>query len=172
MLQAGQNLATLYALARKIFSSRWVRRGLFVLLHVAAICVSYYVCFLIRFDGRIPEMYLALFTRTLPLLLIISVLVFRLMNLYEGLWTYFSIDDLLRLTLAQMATMLLFATVFYSTNAWSFQQFPRSIFFMEFIFLVAGMGGFRIFVRLTREFLERGSAGAKNGTNDRFLLVG
>ena len=76
--------SALYALAQKTFRAKWVRRGLFVLVHVAAVCVTYYVCFLIRFDARLPDAYHALFWRTLPVLLVISVLVFLLMNLYEG----------------------------------------------------------------------------------------
>jgi FlaA1/EpsC-like NDP-sugar epimerase len=125
----------------------------------------------LRFDGDIAPRYFATFTHTLPILIILSVLIFKVLRIYRGMWSFFSIDDLVQLGLAQFVTIALFALTIFALKGWSFEEFPRSILLMEYGLLIAWIGGTRLVARYIREFALCESGG-KDAKGDRVLIVG
>ena len=67
---------------------------------MAFIALSYYLAFLLRFEGRfepsIKEYYLA----TIPLVLTIKMGIFYLSGLYKGAWRYTSVSDVVKMVKA------------------------------------------------------------------------
>ena len=164
-------IRSFYITVSKLMRIRALRRAILIAVLIVAVCVTYYVAYWLRFDGRIPGTFFEIFAHTLPILIILSVMVSLLANLYGGMWSFFSIDDLVRLGLAQAATMGLFALTIFAMRGWSFEKFPRSVLLLEYGLLVGWIGGTRLVARYIREFAQRDPA-ADHEKEERVLLVG
>jgi len=75
------------------------RRILRVFVDMAIVSFSYYVAFLLRFEGNfapVKDYYLS----TLPLVLATKIIIFHFSGLYRGAWRYTNISDLMRVVRA------------------------------------------------------------------------
>jgi len=110
---------------------------------------SYYFSFLIRFDGSIPEVAFEMLSKTLPFLLIITVIwLFGVFKVYRGSWQYSSINDLVSLILAvfsSTASFVVFLFLFFPG------AIPRSIPIIYGTVSLILLGGTRFGIRLYRE---------------------
>ena len=71
------------------------RRLVIVVIHFTLVTLSYLLAYLLRFDFGFPSDQWPRFLQTLPLLLLIRMTVFYRFHLYEGLWRYVSMPDIL-----------------------------------------------------------------------------
>ena len=62
--------------------------------------MAMYMALLLRFDGRIIPQYRDIFYNTFMILTVIKISVYLLMGLYNSLWKYASIDELLQVFFA------------------------------------------------------------------------
>jgi FlaA1/EpsC-like NDP-sugar epimerase/lipopolysaccharide/colanic/teichoic acid biosynthesis glycosyltransferase len=125
------------------------RRPIIVAIDLALIVLAYYLAFWLRFDGQIPSDETQLFLSTLPWLVLIRAIAFMVFRLNEGLWRYMSIWDLKKI----LGGVLNGTIVFFSLVNWGFgfSGFPRSIYVIDSILLVAFLCGIRLAVRIFRE---------------------
>lgn len=125
------------------------RRVLIILTNFLLVSLSYYLSFVLRFDGNLPAVYFKVFIRTLPLLIIIKFAVFYYFGLFHGLWRYVSIYDLKQIIKGNTA-----ATLFFSLGAffiYGTSVVPRLIFLNDFIICTFFIGGIRSLTRIIRE---------------------
>ena len=149
-----------------------LRRALIVGGHIIGSAVCYYASFLLRFDGRIPSDVSAMLVETLPIYVLITVLALALFKLHSGLWSYFSIDDLLRAVYASLSANAIFALVVFLIDHLSFISFPRSVFVLNFILLTLWIASGRLFVRYLREYMLRKRMSVGGKSRERVLVVG
>jgi FlaA1/EpsC-like NDP-sugar epimerase len=147
------------------------RRPIVVLLHLAVAVTANYVAFWLRFDGDIPPEYRVLFLETLPWLVVIRGLSFVPFRLYQGLWRYTSVSDLLNL----LGAVLVSSTAFYALThvAWGMFNYPRSILAIDGILLVFILGGLRLSRRVHRWLgnLDRGNTVLVYGAGDAGEMI-
>lgn len=149
-------------LFRRIFKVGW---------HITGVPVTFWAAFLLRFDGQVPADFVAVYVQTLPLLLIICLLVFAVFRLFSDIWTYFSVDDLIRLNAALVAVVSIFALVVYTGRGHDLTGFPRSVIVLEYILLGLWLAGGRLTARYLKRF--RGAVKSIDETGlERMLLVG
>src|SRR5215475_11799547 len=80
------------------------RRRIFeILLDTLLVALAYYSAYLLRFDGDMPGEQIAIFIRTLPLLVAVQIFFFLVGGVYKGIWRYAGIDELARLAVAVFA---------------------------------------------------------------------
>jgi FlaA1/EpsC-like NDP-sugar epimerase len=154
---------------RLLNSSNSFRQAFKISWHLISVPVTFWLAFLLRFDGDIPVDFITVYLRTLPILFIICLLVFGLFRLFSDVWTYFSVDDLVRLGLALTVSMGIFALIVY-TGRDSNELFPRSIVVLEFILLGLWLAGGRLAARYFKRF--RGELLSEDTGAGRMLLVG
>lgn len=142
------------------------RRLLIALFHILLIAVAYFLAFYIRFEFRIPDAYYKIFTGTLIYLILIKFIIFYAFRLYEGLWRYVSIHDVLQILKANAVTTLAF--LLFIAFSYGLKGFPRSVFIIDFIVCVSLLSGVRL---LNRVFRERYLPAAKI-KKIRVLIVG
>ena len=76
------------------------RRPVVIGLQLAVAAASHYAALLLRFDGAIPHDATVALTTLLPILIVLRGLALVAFRLYEGLWRYTSIRDVLHIAAA------------------------------------------------------------------------
>ncbi|MFQ5658311.1 MAG: polysaccharide biosynthesis protein, partial [Candidatus Methylomirabilales bacterium] len=119
-----------------------------VAAHGALVTLAYLLAFLLRFDFRLPADQWERFFRTLPLLLLARGVIFAWFHLYQGLWRYVSMADILAMLKAATLSSFLFVGAVVVIFG---HGFPRSIFVLDWVLCLALVGGVRLGLRAFRE---------------------
>lgn len=122
------------------------RRLIVIVLHVTLVTLANASAFLLRFDGVPPAPYLAGLVRMLPWLVLIRGLMFMRFGVYQGLWRYSSLWDLMQIVVAVTASSILFLLLLVSP--FGPDVYPRSIPIIDAMVLVCLLGGLRLFRRV------------------------
>ena len=135
------------------------------------IALSFFLALWFRFDCRftmIPAIYLAPYEKFIPIYIVVSLLVFWRLRLYNSIWRFASYSELLRVVLATVITGIFHCvgiTIF-------FERMPLSYYFfgilMQFIFTLGIRFSYRFIL------LERGRWAKNNELSraKRVLLIG
>jgi UDP-GlcNAc:undecaprenyl-phosphate GlcNAc-1-phosphate transferase len=125
------------------------RRVLRVFVDLAIISFSYYVAFLLRFEGDfgpVKNHYLT----TLPLVLMTKTIVFYFVGLYKGAWRYTNINDLMRMVRAVVLGCAASALLLWFLPG--FGVISRAALLIDFnlllMFIVTARSSFRILEHL------------------------
>ncbi|MDD5208163.1 MAG: nucleoside-diphosphate sugar epimerase/dehydratase [Elusimicrobiales bacterium] len=140
-------------------------RLLVLFLDGAAISLSYFLAFLLRFDFHLPPGEAYNFIVTLPVVLILRLAAFYYFGLYNGIWRYASLADLTAIFKGILASqVVIMAAVLFFQHA----HFPRSILLISPFISLFLIGGIRFAIRMTRHLRYSESA----GTHSRMLIYG
>ena len=128
------------------------RRSFFAFAHdVAMAALSFALSFylrvgddFLRFDPRLTILYGVSFTA-------VAAVVFLVTGLYRGIWRYASLPDLFNIARAATLTVLIFLPAMFLVTR--LETFPRSTLFINWLVLIALLGGPRLGYRL---FKDRG----------------
>lgn len=125
-----------------------------LLLDIILLCVSFYLAHLIRYDFIEKQWFDDSFLRLLPYVLGCKFLCFYLFDLYQGMWRYTSLNDLINIIKASIcSTCIIIVFVLYLTR---FNHISRSVFVIDWCFTLMFIAGLRLSVRLCfEEFTEK-----------------
>jgi UDP-GlcNAc:undecaprenyl-phosphate/decaprenyl-phosphate GlcNAc-1-phosphate transferase len=122
------------------------RRIVEILLDTSLVALAYYSAYLLRFDGDMPGEQIAIFIRTLPLLVAIQILAFLIGGVYRGIWRYAGVNELASLA------VIVFAGSALSGSAvlfiYKFHGPSRAVFILNGVMLLFFVGASRISFRL------------------------
>ena len=90
------------------------------------------------------ELYLAIGIFTT-----VAAVVFRFMKMYQGVWRYASLNDLLNITKAASLTILIFLIILFAVTR--LEDLPRSLPIISWFVLIALLGGPRFLYRLLKD---------------------
>lgn len=126
-----------------------LRRPLVVSLHLFLIVAANYIAFWLRFDGNIPNLQWANFVSMLGWLVVIRMATFLPFKLFEGLWRYTGLWDLRNILAAVWVSSMVFvATV---RLGFGIHTYPRSVYVVDALVLVASMSAVRLIRRFSRD---------------------
>lgn len=125
------------------------RRLLVFAVDIALIAVAYVAAFLLRFDFAIPAEQWNIFLRGLWIVLAIKPLVFLVSGLYRNLWRYASLHDAMEIF--KVITISTVMAVFAIMYVRQFDDFPRSIFILDWFLLFSLVSASRLVWRIYRE---------------------
>lgn len=133
-----------------IFESK--RRVLFLFFDLIISALSFWFCFVLRFEGRVPDTEMQIFETLLPLVLIVRAPCFIYFGLYQTLWQYLGMQELISIIKAVTvgSFLLPFIPFLFQTD---FP--PRSVLIVDWLLLITFLGGSRIVFKLTAERLRR-----------------
>jgi UDP-GlcNAc:undecaprenyl-phosphate/decaprenyl-phosphate GlcNAc-1-phosphate transferase len=131
--------------------SPYKRRVVEVLLDVTLIALAYYGAYVLRWDGRLPGEQLAIFIKTLPLIIIVQTVSLLVAGVYRGLWHYFGVADLLVSARGIVGGGLLSAAVVFVL--YDFHGPSRAVFLLDVLLLVVLVSASRLAFRLFRQGL-------------------
>ncbi|MBN1847598.1 MAG: polysaccharide biosynthesis protein [Deltaproteobacteria bacterium] len=133
-------------------------KNFFIILlsDIILISFSWYFAYLLRFNFVIPEYSYYTIKYILPLIIAIKILSFYFFDLYQGMWRYTSLIDVVNIlkacTVASVTILIMMLFVH------GISGFPRSIFIIDWVLTLFLISGSRIGVRLFVSF----SAGDKS----------
>lgn len=141
--------------------------GLAIVITSDLLCsaVAYWLSYLLRFNFVIPEQYFERYVESLPVLLLVRFVCFYVFRLYEGVWRYASMNDLLRILKAITIGSVIFAL--YVLIRYQFIGFPRSVLVIDWFVIITFLGGTRFLYRFSREFRV-----INTKSDNRVLVVG
>jgi UDP-GlcNAc:undecaprenyl-phosphate GlcNAc-1-phosphate transferase len=134
-----------------LFDSSLASRGLVkIFVDMGLIALSYYLAFLLRFEGRFVANVKEYYLSTIPVVLSAKLLVFSLAGLYDGPWRYINVDDFLRIIKAIAFGCA--ATAFALWMIPSLEVISWAAIFIDFnllfLFLIGARSSFRVLEHL------------------------
>jgi FlaA1/EpsC-like NDP-sugar epimerase len=160
------------------------RNNILLVLAVDSVllALAFYISHLIRFEFQIPEHFLILFKRTLPIVIIVKIICFYFFDLYRGMWRYTSISDLLNIMkAASVSSLLIISYILIRTR---FVGHARSVFIIDWCLTILLISGFRLTIRLYFEHISEqqpwraavgtvfGSLRKKSSESKNLLIIG
>lgn len=136
------------------------RRILRVFADMAIISLSYYLAFLLRFEGDftpVKNYYLY----TLPLVLTTKIIIFYFLGLYSGAWRYTNVSDLLKMLKAVVLSCVTSGLLLWIVPGVGI--ISRAVLIIDFnlllIFVFGARGSFRILDHLhtSKNHIQKGS---------------
>lgn len=149
---------------RYIFESK--RRFAFLVLDICLTVFALWFACLLRFEGIVPLRDYQNFLVILPLVVLVRISCFIYFGLYQTLWQYLGLQELLAIIKAVTIGTLLLPIMSFS---FSLDFPPRSILFIDWILLISILGGTRILFKLTAERLKEPS---REKTKKNVLIIG
>jgi len=132
------------------------------------ITLSIYAAFYLRFEGKIPEEYIAGMGSFILLVLSIKILSLYYVGLYNVSWTYMGFRDIFSLVKSLSIALFIFATIlFIFRDSSILAAFPRSILIIDYMLTVFFLGIFR---GSNRIFLQ--NTGRMSLKGEKVLIIG
>jgi len=133
---------------------------------VFIILCSYIAAYLIRFEGMPEDRTLGMMIRTLPLVVLIRLASLIYFKVHQAIRQYASVSDLLQIikaTVLSSAVIIAVILIFFGHG------YPRSVFIIDTLLVIVGLGGLRFAIRLSRPLRYRY---INKGKRKRVLIVG
>jgi FlaA1/EpsC-like NDP-sugar epimerase len=143
-------------------------RRLFIITgQTLLIPLAYYAAFLLRFDFGHTELWLDVFYKTVPLLIVCRLIFFYYIDLFSGWWRYVDFEDIVKIGNAVVFSSLLFISCI--VFIFGFKGFPRAVLVLDPVLMFLFLCGVRMFSRVVRQFVDRKRS---RGTAKRVLIMG
>jgi UDP-GlcNAc:undecaprenyl-phosphate GlcNAc-1-phosphate transferase len=143
-LQTGAAFGFLLNLSHK-------RRVFEILLDAILITLAYYASYVVLFGPFESTGNWELFIRTLPILIVAKLFAFLAVGVYRGLWRYTGLRDFLTFLRGTIYGSIL--SVLIVLFLYRFENFSRTLFFVDGIVMFLALAGSRIAFRLFRQML-------------------
>jgi UDP-GlcNAc:undecaprenyl-phosphate GlcNAc-1-phosphate transferase len=151
-------------LVQRLADFHYKRQILTVALDLGLIVFAYYAAYVLRFEQAI-DAELGKLLRSLPVVLVSQLLALVGFGLYQGVWRYAGLRDVLKI--GQAATIGTMAAVVVLVLTSRFEGFSRAVFIVDWLLLVLLIGGSRASFRLFGEMLRSRPVGF-----ERVLIYG
>jgi len=134
------------------------RRVFEVFLDAFLITLAYYGAYVLIFGTfENSEETWTLFTKSLPILIVLKLFAFLVVGVYRGIWRYTSIRDLVTFTKGVALGSIL--SVLALLLLYRFEFFSRAVFVIDGLLLLVALGGSRMAFRFFRQLLPAGNSG-------------
>ncbi len=110
-----------------------------VLYDIGAVILASYLSLLVRFDlqlSKVPDEYMSVTNKSLPVAVVITILVFALLRLYTSLWTYAGATEFFNIVLSCIVASLLNMAAVMMMNHDIVVPLPRSYYLLYLLFLL------------------------------------
>lgn len=134
-----------------------------MLIDASLIVAGAYLALFIRFEGKIDPVYLSRLHQYIPAIVLIRLVVFYLFGLYNRLWQYASIGEMVGLTVAVTVGSVLILVVALLINL----SLPKSFYIISWFLSIVFIGASRFYIRVAAQM----RIVPENGQS-RVLIVG
>ncbi len=156
-----------------------------VLVDLVVVFLSYFVAFLLRFDGLkyetvwengillstrgVPPYYWVSYLELMPWCAVVCVLTFTIAKFYNTMWQFASLDELLQIFFGVTAANLLMVLMGYALGE---PRFPNSVYIMGYLIMLFLLGVFRFSFRLVRRQRRKSLISKDKAEFNRVMVIG
>ncbi|SMC39260.1 nucleoside-diphosphate sugar epimerase/dehydratase [Sporomusa malonica] len=115
-----------------------------LLVDAAIVAFVPFIALYLRFEGTVDNRYFELIFKYLPEIVLIRLAIFYLFGLYQRLWRYASIHELLGIIFAVTISSLVISVYMNIISA----NIPRSISIISWLLVIILVGASRLFIRI------------------------
>lgn len=144
-----------------------IKRYSLALIDIFVINFAVLFALALKFDFHIPRSYLAFFMSTSFILTVGKIFIFNAMSLYDSIWEYASIEELMRIVVAVMASTV-FGLIYFWTQG---SDYTIACYIIMFMVEMAGIAGCRFSFRVLRRMKNKRSV-FKQNSNKNVLIIG
>ena len=162
---------TTTSVEKKDRTQLFVRRMFLIIIDIFWLNATTIFALLVRFDMHlsfIPPEYWRAYVETCIPFTIIGLCVFWACRMYHSLWQYASIAEAYRIFEACILTEIFYAFLTMIT----FNNMPRSVYFVAGCFLILAECFTRFFYRTVRQLLHRWRGIKDNNDSTRIMIIG
>ncbi|MBP5261938.1 MAG: polysaccharide biosynthesis protein, partial [Clostridiales bacterium] len=154
----------------------WVRNAILVgIIDVVAVWAAYFMALILRFDlqfSNIPQTYLGMYVKLMPIWCTVTVLVFFIMKLYHSIWSFISLEE----GVTVVTSYLIIVPVCVVLSLVLDMRMPISFYFAGAIFGMMLHVGIRFsyrFLRMVRtHYFTPGSKKNDDEKRERVMIIG
>jgi len=128
------------------------RRLVEVLADFLLISCAYVFAYLLRFEGVLTGDLQALIAQSLPMILVIKLACFAGCGLYQGMWRYLSLSDVL--TVVKAVTIGSTLSALALLYLWRFEGYSRAVLIIDWLVCILAISGSRVVERLLDEWIR------------------
>lgn len=147
----------------------------FILYDIIFIILSLYFALLIKFDFVIKPEYMRFFKFSLIPVILITLFFNKIFNLYNSLWKYASIDELISIvysiSLSNVVFIIYSYLISYKLLLSRYYRFPFSVHIIFWLLSIITLGGIRFIYRIFDKNKESGDC-TKHKREINLLIVG
>ncbi len=143
--------------------SRIAKSAFLMALDAMIVMATPLIALYIRFEGNVESQYLLTMLNFLPLVVVVRLTSFYFFGLYNRLWRYASINELISIIMAVTAS----SAVIASAMLWMQSGIPRTTYLLAWMLDIALIGGSRLGVRILYHIRQRQASRSLN-----VLIVG
>lgn len=122
-----------------------------------------FIALIIRFEGNVEFRYYSMLLNYMPVIIIIRLSTFYALGLYNRLWRYASINELLTICSAVTVSSLILFVYMYTTGS----KLPRSVHILSWFFNIGFIGLSRLVVRIMHYLRQK-----RTKQSAKVLIVG
>ena len=156
--------------SKNIFGEKWLRIAvLLILWDVVAIHASYFLALWLRFDCRfsaISNRYLSQYGHSITIYSVVAVVIFYFFRIYQSVWKYASVDELLRCVGGSVLASLLYASmrmVYFLGMPRSYHVFGMII---QVCLIILPRFAYRFYLSVSARYLGSGRE------QERIMIIG
>ena len=138
-------------------------------IEVILITAATVIAFLLRFDPRVAAQYLSQFWWMVPLSVVVRIALFWIFGLYSWVWYYMGIREVLYLVLVIAGSSVVLSGIGLMVSRFAL---PETLLIVEWLVVMALIGGERLFIRVWREYQLKQELLTKREERKRLLIVG
>ncbi|MDP3385836.1 MAG: nucleoside-diphosphate sugar epimerase/dehydratase [Eubacteriales bacterium] len=143
-------------------------RNLFLLFaDIILLALSVILAYMLRFDGTISAVNREVISQHLFITILIKLTVFYFFKLYNSLWAYASVEELVQIVAGTLLAQGVVVIYLFFAQA----PVPRSIFIIVWLIEVILLGGLRFSYRLVRKYKNEGNLFCKR-IKKRVMVIG
>lgn len=126
--------------------------GFLSLIDILIVSMAPFLAVLLRFEGSLPDVYVGILIRYMPLIVVSRLVVFYFAGLYNRMWRYASIRELVAIMGAVSISSLVLVVLM---NVVSDSGLPRSIHVLSWVMGIILVGASRFAIRLYAYYVRR-----------------
>lgn len=124
----------------------------FLLYDIVLVTFFLYFALLLRFDFNIPKEYIIFFKVSIIPVILITLLCNRIFHLYDYIWKYASVDELISIIYSVSLSNIIFIFYSYLTNFkllnYVHYRFPATVHIIFWLLSIGALGGTRFMYRI------------------------